>query len=53
VKDQNKLAEVTKECMDLAVQGKDANTEKCKNAAEAQKQVAEAMAKDMMKQLQQ
>ncbi|WP_299267172.1 EexN family lipoprotein [uncultured Psychrosphaera sp.] len=51
VEDQELLTEVSLECTKLMMEGKDTNTEECKNAALAQKKVVENMTKGLMDQL--
>jgi uncharacterized protein YcfL len=50
IEDQELFAEITQECSTLMMQGKDTNTEECKNAQLAQKKMVENMTKALMKQ---
>ena len=50
IEDPEKLAEVSQNCAELMMQGKDVDTEECRNAAEAQKKMAGNMLNGMMKQ---
>jgi hypothetical protein len=50
IEDPELFAEITQECTTMMMQGKDTNTEKCKNAQLAQKKMVENMTKGIMKQ---
>lgn len=50
IEDQELLAEIIQECSTLMMQGKDTNTDECKNAQLAQKKMVENMTKGIMKQ---
>lgn len=51
VEDQELLAETVQECSKLMMEGKDTDTEKCKNAQLVQQKVEENMTERLMKQL--
>ena len=50
MEDPELLGKVMQECTMKMAQGKDSDSEECKNAAEAQKKMANNMMKGMMKQ---
>ena len=51
IEDQELLAEITVECTTMMMQGKDTNTEECKNAQLATKKMTENMMKAMKAQM--
>lgn len=51
LEDPELLTEITLECTKLVMEGKDADTEECKNALLAQQKMVENMTKDVMDQL--
>ena len=50
IEDPELLGKIIQECTMKMAQGKDSDSEECKNAAEAQKKMAGNMMKGMMKQ---
>lgn len=51
MEDPELLGKVIKKCTMKMAQGKDSDSEECRNATEAQKKMASNMMKEMMKQL--
>jgi len=51
IENPDKLVKISQECMMMMTQGKDTDTKKCNNAAEAQQRMAENLQRGLMQQL--